>query len=185
VAATTAVAGQVPSSPQAPALGFIMGRVVDATTNAPVSGVLIGLTRTSAAGSAQPPQSALTTAEGHFIFRDLEKGTYTLIARSGGNGYAPSGFIVTGAGMSNGPYLGGGYGQLRPEGPLQPIELAAGEMIGDAVIRLWKGAVIEGTVTDETGDPFVDVAVAAARRYSDGRLGTGPSTRTDDRGRYR
>ena len=53
------------------------------------------------------------------------------------------------------------------------------------MIRLWKGGAITGRVLDEAGEPLVDVAVAAVRRSSDGRLLTGPTARTDDRGVYR
>ena len=107
------------------------------------------------------------------------------MATIGGNGYSPSGFIVTGRGHQIGAYLDGGYGQRRPNGPFQTIDLADGERIGDAVIRLWKGGAITGRVLDEAGEPLVDVAVAAVRRSGDGRLLTGPTARTDDRGVYR
>ena len=131
------------------------------------------------------PQAILTDAQGRFVFRQLPKATYSLVATVGGSGYSPSGFIVTGRGHQIGAYLDGGYGQRRPNGPFQTIDLADGERIGDAVIRLWKGGAITGRVLDEAGEPLVDVAVAAVQRSSDGRLLTGPTTRTDDRGVYR
>ena len=53
------------------------------------------------------------------------------------------------------------------------------------MIRLWKGGAITGRVLDEAGEPLVDVAVAAVQRSSDGRLLTGPTARTDNRGVYR
>ena len=127
----------------------------------------------------------LTDAQGRFVFRNLPKGTYSLMATIGGSGYSPSGFIVTGLGHQIGAYLDGSYGQRRPGGPSQSIDLAEGERIGDAVIRLWKGGAISGRVFDEAGEPLVDVAVAAVQRGADGRLYTGPTDRTDDRGAYR
>jgi hypothetical protein len=127
----------------------------------------------------------LTDAQGRFVFRNLPKGTYSLAATIGGNGYSPSGFIVTGMGHQVGAYLNGGYGQRRPGGPMQTIDLADGERVGDAVIRLWKGGAITGRILDEAGEPLVDMSVAAVQRSSDGRLLNGPTARTDDRGIYR
>jgi hypothetical protein len=175
--------------PQGPTgTGLILGRVVDADAGRPVSAVVV-----TAVASADPftippagrPQSMLTDAQGRFVFRNLPKATYSLIATTGGNGYSPSGFIVTGRGHQIGAYLDGGYGQRRPNGPLQTIDLADGERIGDAVIRLWKGGAITGRVLDEAGEALVDVVVAAVQRSGDGRLLTGPTARTDDRGVYR
>ena len=182
----SAVAGRQPQS--TPATGAILGRVVDAAAGTPVSGVVV-----SAVGSPDPatippsgqPQSMLTDAQGRFVFRNLPKGPYSLTATVGGRGYSPSGFIVSGMGHQIGAYLDGSFGQRRPNGPSQSIDLAEGEQVADAVIRLWKGGAISGRVFDEAGEPLVDVAVAAVERAADGRLLTGPTDRTDDRGIYR
>ncbi len=168
--------------------GLILGRVIDAGAGSPVSGVVVTAVASPDPFTIPPagrPQSVLTDAQGRFVFRDLPKAIYSLVATIGGNGYSPSGFIVTGRGHQIGPYLDGGYGQRRPNGPFQTIDLADGERIGDAVIRLWKGGTITGRVIDEAGEALVDVVVAAVQRSSDGRLLTGPTTRTDDRGAYR
>src|SRR5688572_6464249 len=104
------VAGLAGRQSQAtPGTGFILGRVVDATTGAPVSGVVV-----TASGH---PQSMLTDAQGRFVFRNLPKGTYSLTATIGGRGFSPSGFLVTGMGHQIGAYLDGSYGQRRPGGP--------------------------------------------------------------------
>jgi carboxypeptidase family protein len=167
--------------------GLILGRVVDAETGQPVSGVLISL----GGGGAPSPSPAgiawrlLTDAQGRFVFRNLPQGAYSIVATVGGNGFSPSGFLVSGAGNQIGAYLNGGYGQLRPGGALETIELGEGDRIPDAVIRLWKGGAIEGTVRDEAGEPLIGMVVSAVRRTSDGRLINGPTTTTDDRGAYR
>ena len=126
----------------------------------------------------------LTDAKGQFLFRNVPTGSFTLRATIGGN-VQNAGFSWAGGfGPQVGPYLAGGYGQRRPGGLLQSIDLADGEQIADVVIKLWQGGSIDGTVRDEAGEPLVDVFVAAARRSSDGRLLNGPSVRTDDRGAY-
>jgi carboxypeptidase family protein len=178
------IGAQSPATPQrgaasAPA-GIIVGRVVDATANTPIANVIVALS-----GAPLPRAvSVLTDAQGRFLFRSVPKGAFMLRATIGGNGYGPSGFMVTGGSPQIGPYLNGGFGQRRPGGLLQYIDIDDGARIGDVVINLWKGASIDGTVVDEAGEPLVNVVVAAARRSTDGRLLTGPSTRTDDRGAY-
>jgi hypothetical protein len=79
-------------------------------------------------GGGWPEPTALTDVEGRFVFRGLAAGTYRLATSVGGNSYSPNGFIVTGIGFPIGGYLNGGFGQRRPHGPLQPIDLAEGHV---------------------------------------------------------
>ncbi|HYN07620.1 MAG TPA: carboxypeptidase-like regulatory domain-containing protein [Vicinamibacterales bacterium] len=160
-AASVAVpsAAQRPPDQAAPAgSGLILGRVVDAESTQPISGVLLGL---SGGGATPGPSPAgisrrlLTDAQGRFVFRNLPKGAYTIVATVGGNGFSPSGFLISGSGQQIGAYLNGGFGQRRPGGALQTIDLGEGERIPDAVIRLWKGGAIDGTIVDEVGEPLV------------------------------
>jgi hypothetical protein len=75
--------------------GLILGRVVDAGSGQPISGVLLSL----GGGGAPGPSPAgiawrlLTDAQGRFVFRNLPKGAYTILATVGGNGFSPSGFL--------------------------------------------------------------------------------------------
>ena len=170
-------------APQLPGTGLIVGRVVDADSTKPIAGVLISASA-GLEGPPNEPRLMLTDAQGRFVFRHLPQGRYTLSATIGGNGFSPSGFLITGNGHQIGAYLNGGYGQMRPNGPLGSIDLADGESVGDAVIRMWRGGAIDGSVMDETGEPLVGVAVAAVMRDSSGRLLSGPTTRSDDRGMY-
>jgi hypothetical protein len=185
VAGAGAHAVQTPSS----TTGTILGRVVDADAGTPLSGVLVTAvpaTQAAAGGEApQRPQAIVSDAHGRFLFTDLPAGTYALRASVGGTGFSVGGFVVSGMGHQIGAYLNGGFGQRRPDGPMQTMELEAGGRVRDAVIRLWKGGAISGRILDEAAEPLVDVVVSAVRRASDGRLLTGPTVRTDDRGMYR
>lgn len=185
VCASTVVAARQ-SAPVAN--GVILGRVVDAVTKAPLPGVLVDLSPVAGgqAGSSapQPRLRTLTDAQGRYIFRLLLPGRYVIATTMGSNGFEPSGFLVTGLGHLIAPYLNGGFGQRRPNGPLQDLNLEQGAMVADAVISLWKGASVDGTVVDESNEPLVGLVVAAVRRTSDGVMTTGPTTRTDDRGMY-
>ena len=55
----------------------------------------------------------------------------------------------------------GRYGQRRAWGQSQLVSLAEGERLTDVKLRVWKYAVIAGTVVDEAGEPVVGVAVRA------------------------
>jgi len=179
---------QAPPNPP-PGTGMIVGRVVDANTNAPVPGVLVSLLlmKGTIANTAPTAESRLITdSQGRFAFRALPAGDYMIPASIGGQfNYSPNGFIVTGLGSPLSPYLSGGFGQRRPSGPLQLFELAEGQRVGDVVIKMWKAGAVSGRVLDETGEPVPNQVVCAVQLSPAGRLLTGPSMRTDDRGVYR
>src|SRR5579872_661174 len=141
-------AAQAPQSPSAPT-GLILGRVVDAASGRPISGAIVtlgGLAPTAAAAPAAPVASpqprALTSAGGQFVFRNLPKGSFSL--------------TVTRAGL-----LDGAYGRQRPGGLSTDVRLDEGQRVGDVVIRMWRPAVISGTITDEAGEPVVGASVRA------------------------
>src|SRR5262245_56184434 len=150
--------GQLTPTPPRPAeqassastpTGLILGRVVDATTNTPISRAMVTITggaaQRPAMGGGQGPQRVLTDGDGHFLFRDLANGAYNIAAVAPG-------------------YLNGAYGQRRPEGRGQPFRLEEGQPIGDVVVGLWRESVISGTVTDDTGAPVTGVTVLINRR---------------------
>lgn len=186
VAVAVALAAQAPAPPAArPAgHGLLVGQVVDPGSGKPVAGALVTLGGTPSIspsnvvfsfGQAALPggnRLALTDSQGHFVFSDLPKGTYTLQATK--PGYTP-----------------GGYGKRRPAGAPQALTLADDERVGDLTIPLWKFATIGGTVTDEAGEAIIGIRVRAMRRIFDG--GTphfvtalaGMYADTDDRGAFR
>jgi len=152
---------------------LILGRVVDAATNRPISGATAtlggGTPQFSADGLPTAPPAVMTSSDGYFLFRSLAKGSHPITVSAPG-------------------YLPGANGRLLPEGPSRPVVIEDGQRVVDVVIRLWKYGVITGRVVDETGEPVVGTPVRAIRRGG-GRLpATGPQlqqVQTDDRGIYR
>ena len=176
-----ALAGQ--QRPAAPTgTGLILGQVVDADSGKGVGGVVVSLgspplapssvgelIEPSIANLAGAPRRVLTADDGRFLFRDLPKGRY--------------GIAVSAAG-----YVPATYGQGRPSGPAQAIDLADAERLGGVQVRIWKTATLSGIVTDDLGQPAVGVNIRAMRRAISGgqpRFTTAPTAITDDRGMYR
>lgn len=151
--------------------GLILGRVVDATSNAPIRGAIVVIANFAERGGG--PVGVMTDANGQFAFGGLPGGRFRLHATKFG-------------------YHAGAYGQRRPNADgtdAGQLVLKNDERIGDVTIRLWKHAVITGTVLDEFGEPAVSVDVRAFRKvFVAGRpkLGAGVAyDQTDDRGIYR
>jgi protocatechuate 3,4-dioxygenase beta subunit len=173
----TLASPQSPPNPQQqppPATGLIVGRVVDGGTGRPVAGAIVSMDGGGGGpvtpGSPARQPRAMTNANGQFVFRKLTKGSYQLSATRAG-------------------YVTGFFGSRRPgEGLSAPLQLAEGERVSDVVIPMWQHATISGTVTDEAGEPLINVMVRAFRRRVVGgrrRLLDGPQVTTDDRGVYR
>ena len=162
------------AAPQGPRTGMIVGQVVDATTGASAPEAIVRLSMPRfAMDPAAPGGRVMADGEGRFFFADLPAGEYYLDATK--EGYAP-----------------GRFGQRRILSQAQLLSLREGERRTDVTLRVWKYAVIGGTVVDEAGEPVVGVAVRAlVRRIVAGRPQYGnqpylvPSTLTDDRGIFR
>jgi len=152
-----------PSAGESGARGAITGRVIsdDGQT---LSNVRVVLFRMGGApGSAA---TAMSDDEGKFSFSNLAFGSYFL------NVFVP------------------GY-TLEPASPSDPSARIYYRVGDHVMLRMIKGGVITGTVTNANGDPLVGVTVVAVRvRAADGRAvsegGPGGQPRpTDDRGVYR
>jgi hypothetical protein len=122
---------------------------------------------------AAPGGRVMADGEGRFFFAELPAGDYYVGANREG-------------------YVDGQYSQRRPGGRGELLSLREGERRTDVTLRVWKYAVIGGTVVDEAGEPVVGVAVRAlVRRIVAGRPQYGdqsflvPSALTDDRGVFR
>jgi hypothetical protein len=166
-------------APPAP-IGVIVGRVVDAASGLPVPEAQVSVTSRTAAPPAPPAPGTvpgagnivrlLTGADGRFMVRDLPAGNVMVSVQAPG-------------------YLNGNYGQASPSLPAgRPIVISVENRVVDAVVKMWKHAVVTGVVTDEGNEPAINIAVRALRRsFTNGKpryalVGLG---RTDDRGVYR
>ena len=118
-----------------------------------------------------PQSRQLTDGKGRYAFTDLPAGqNYSLAASRFG-------------------YFDGSYGrEAASNAPAGLLSLTDGQWVNNARIVLWRPAAVSGTVTDENGDPVVNVyvRVLAQRRIAgQTHLVASASTMTDDRGRYR
>jgi len=168
----------ISGAPSGPRTGLILGQVVDAISDAPIPDaiVLINLPRYSPTLPTTPYGRVMADGEGRFFFSDLAAGDYYLAASLQG-------------------YVAGQYGQQKPMGQYQLLSLAEGERRTDVKLRVWKYAVISGTVLDEADEPVVGVSVRAlGRTVLGGRVQYGtmevredlvPTAVTDDRGMFR
>jgi hypothetical protein len=157
---------QGPPQPSRPS-AMVVGQVIDVGTGRPVAGAIVTL----GGPSVQGPQGVrvLTGSDGRFVFRDLRRGQHTITANKPG-------------------YADGAHGRNRAGGPSVPLTLNENERVGDIVIRVWKHAVISGTVVDESGERMVAVQLRAYRRSVVGgrrRYVASTLATTDDRGIYR
>ena len=123
---------------------MIIGQVADAATGAPVGEAIVRLTLPKYLENlpTTPKGRVMADDEGRFFFADLPPGEYFVHATK--DGFAP-----------------GTYGQRRAWGQSQLVSLGEGERLADVKLRVWKYAVIAGTVVDEAGEPVVGVAVRA------------------------
>jgi hypothetical protein len=114
-----------------------------------------------------------TDEAGRFIFADLPAGRYVL-------------------GAMRPPYVDAVYGAKQAGRAGTAIALQEGERRTDIELKMSRGAVITGTVTDEQGLPAVDVNVeliqpgqgASDMQMMRSMIGL-PQAKTDDRGAFR
>lgn len=144
----------------------IRGRVVAGDSGQPLRRVQV---RATSAG-ARDVHMASTDADGKYELKDLPAGRYRLSATKGG-------------------FVSLAYGQSRPFEAGKPLEIADRQIVDKVDFALPRGGVIAGRVTDEFGEPIVDVRVMAMRdSYARGRRQLNVSGRqvtTNDLGEYR
>ncbi len=113
-----------------------------------------------------------TDRNGHFAFTKLPADRYTV-------------------GASRQPYVGAVAGARRAGRPGAPIVVADGKTVSSVAIRLFKGAVVAGTIYDDRGlaAPNATVTLMQWKMDGDERVLIVPpnssSATTDDAGRYR
>ena len=162
-----AVANATPSPEKARATRTVLAGRVIGESGEPVPDVTVSLSpRISAIRmNAGPPYTVGVDEGGNFRFEGLDPGLYEVFA-------ALPGFVTESDALTG-----------RSLGPYRP---------GDNItVRLVKGGVVTGTVTDQQGQPLAALNVRAMRvRDLDGSAPPNPfpfgnEDRTDDRGVYR
>lgn len=149
----------------------IVGSVVnDESTPRPVRRALVTLTLSGRGGGGGT--TVVTDDAGSFSFNRLPAGRYTLSASRPG-------------------FPNASYGASRPGRPGTAIQLADRQQLANIVIRMWRGAVITGTIFDPNGEPLPSARVSLQRYMYSSQNGqrtlqqSGGSATTDDRGVYR
>ena len=152
--------------------GTISGRVT--LKGEPAAGVSVGLQpQQSGPGGAPyvPDRSKYsrvkTDNEGRFSFSSLTAGQYRIVALASGFVSADDSQLVNG----------------------KMVTLTDGENLENVELRLKRGAVITGRVTDPSSNPVIEKSVRLMKLDARGNFSpfniNGEMTRTDDRGVYR
>lgn len=106
---------------------------------------------TLAGQSLRPSRSAITDDEGRFTFLGLPAGQFTLT-------------------VSRRAFVTSMYGAKRPGRPGTAITVADGARLSDITVKIWRGAVVAGTLRDESGVPVTGVEVRAVPARAPGTL---------------
>lgn len=167
VLAATAAASAQQASSQARAVSsaVIRGRVIEVLSGEPVAGVAVAY---RLEGSSARLWLAETDAEGRFVLSDVPAGAVEVWTSRPG-------------------YVDGAYGQRRPLGAGQVIELAGGGEVTGLDVRVWKEGSVSGRVMGPTAQPIGGVPVVAMRAVVEGgrrHLQAVRSADTDASGRY-
>src|SRR6187397_1004300 len=118
----------------------------------------------------RPNRGAITDDQGRFTIGNLPAGRFTLVAARGG-------------------YVTSSYGAKRPGRPGTAVAVTEGQRLDGLVMTLWRGAVISGTLRDDTGAPVDGIAVSVTAARTTGSPGiltlSNTSVTTNDLGEYR
>jgi Carboxypeptidase regulatory-like domain len=144
----------------------VSGIVIRSQDSGPLKNATVQLTNDS---DREHHIATKTTADGHFLLKNVPAGQYKLIVTRNG-------------------YVSQELGQKKPDDPGAVFTLRQGQRITDLVFKLGLAGVITGKVFDEDGEPMVGVAVRAMRQvYTDGRKSLQATTEqeTNDLGEFR
>lgn len=130
-------------------------------TGRPVKFATVQLYLEQPAGRGDASPTTVTDRKGKFVLDNLQPGVYRLQV-----------------------YQVGYLGSQSSDASMQ-ITLEEGQEITDLQIELTSGSAITGKVTDEDGDPLVNVSVTVWQKDQQGYLRQVNQSQTDDRGVYR
>jgi hypothetical protein len=149
------------SAPEDPPPAIIEGSVINTQNSRTVPRASVTLMRVKGVGS----KSQRCDSSGHFIFQNVEPGSYRLMAQRQG------------------------FFSDATKREYQPVvDVAAGEHARNIAVRLMPAAVVSGEVLDEYNDPVADVGVrllAIQMKLGQMYLKVAGKTITNDRGEYR
>ena len=149
------------SAPEELPPAIIEGSVINIQNSRTVPRASVTLLRVKGVGS----KSQRCDPSGHFIFQNVEPGSYRLMAQR-------QGFFSDAS--------------KREYQPV--IEVTAGEHVKNIPVRLMPAAVVSGEVLDEYNDPVPDVEIrllVIQMKLGQTYLKVAEKTITDDRGQYR
>lgn len=154
-------------APQPAGTGRLSGRLTDRGSGKPILRARVELV---SLGNIRNGRMAITDSNGRFAFPGLDPQMYTIRADA-------TGFIAA------------AYGRTRPEQAGLAIDVPADQQV-TADMSLQRTSAVEGTLTDEFGDPAPGIFVQLAHWVSlPGRRLMEPDggvpQPTDDRGHYR
>ena len=153
------------SAQQTKGTARIGGTVTSAETGQPIRRAAVRLV----SADKLPNENTTTDANGRYEFRELTPGRYTVTASRGG-------------------YISSSFGETSAGGDAARIELAAGQRVDTADIRLARGGVLTGRVFDEFGDPVPEAQIQVYRsQYTQGlrRLVVAKAVPSNDLGEFR
>ncbi|HEX5069559.1 MAG TPA: carboxypeptidase regulatory-like domain-containing protein [Vicinamibacterales bacterium] len=126
-----------PAAPTKAGTGVISGAVVtDEQAPQPIRRAAVSVVNVD--GSVA--RSTFTDDAGRFTLTALPEGRYTLSA-------------------TKAPYLRTNYGAKRYDFPATPITLKDGGRMSDIALKMQRGGVLSGRITDENGEPAFGVSV--------------------------
>ena len=144
----------------------VSGIVIRGRDNAPLRNVTVQLVNDS---DREHHIATKTTADGHFLLKNVPAGQYKLKVNRNG-------------------YVDQELGQKKPGDPGAMFTLRSGQKIDDLVFKLSLAGVISGKVFDEDGESVVGAVVTAMRQvYTDGRKTLSVATQqpANDLGEFR
>jgi Carboxypeptidase regulatory-like domain len=146
-----------------PATSEVRGRVTDKESGRPLARAVVWLARMDGTNG----QTAMTDADGRFVFAGLTAGTYAGFADDGAHRAAH----VTGS-------------LLSADG-LRTIVLKAGESLKDVDVPLVRALAITVRVVDEWGEPLSGLGITVKSATTGAQVHAWSPRTTDDRGRLR
>ncbi len=167
-----------------PPTGGIEGLVVRSGTNEPIEGVELRITPVTPQPGMDSPMPT-TDRDGKFSVSELSPGRYLVMALK--SGYAAQIYGSKQTGIAGLAGIGSREEDLAAAGTL--INVVAGQIARNVVVRMTPSATVSGRVLGASGEPLVAMQVellpvtfdASGRRY----LIPLTQVDTDDRGEYR